>query len=253
MDFAEELPAVDPSSLAVLSRNVAESAQILFNAGSVIDTLTSVVDLAVTTIEGCDFAGIVLLDDGGKLSTPVHTHPLVVEADALQELCGEGPGLDAIAQRSVFYAEDLDTDHRWPDFSRRAAATGLRSVLSFPLSADDRLGALNLYARSPLAFGVVDRATGAILSSLAGHALSVARSHEDEERRALNFQAALSTREVIGEALGILMERERISADQAFDVLRRASQYLNIKLREVAQNLVDTGEDPDTGPAPRSH
>ncbi len=252
MDFAEELPAVDPSSLAVLSRNVAESAQILFNAGSVSHTLASVVELAVTTIEGCDFAGILLLDDGA-LSTPVHTDPLVVAADALQDLCGEGPGLDAIAHRAVFYAEDLNTDQRWPDFSRRAAATGLRSVLSFPLSADDRFGALNLYARSPVAFGVVDRATGAILSSLAGLALSVARSHEDEERRALNFQAALSTREVIGEALGILMERERISADQAFDVLRRASQYLNIKLREVAQNLVDTGEDPDTGPAPRWH
>jgi len=252
VDFAEELPAVDPRSLSVLSRNVAESAQILFHAGNVTDTLASVVDLAVTTIDGCDFAGIVLLD-GGVLSTPVHTHPLVVEADALQELCGEGPGLEAIAHRSVFYAEDLNTDHRWPQFSQRAAATGLRSVLSLPLSADAQRGALNLYARSPVAFGVVDRATGAILSSLAGLALSVARSHEDEERRELNFQAALSTREVIGEALGILMERERISADQAFDVLRRASQYLNVKLREVAQNLVDTGEDPDTGPAPRSH
>jgi AmiR/NasT family two-component response regulator len=83
--------------------------------------------------------------------------------------------------------------------------------------------------------------------SLASLALSVAQSHEDEDRRAENLNAALGTRETIGEALGILMERERITPNQAFDVLRRASQHLNIKLREVAQNLVDTGESPDTG------
>ena len=87
-----------------------------------------------------------------------------------------------------------------------------------------------------------------ILASLASHALAAANSHEDHARRALTFQAALSSREIIGEALGILMEREKISADQAFDILRRASQHLNIKLREVAQNLVETGEDPVTGP-----
>ena len=90
-----------------------------------------------------------------------------------------------------------------------------------------------------------------ILASLASLALSVAHTHEDEERRAENLNAALRTREIIGEASGILMERERITADQAFDILRRASQHLNIKLREVAQNLVDTGESPDTGPGTR--
>jgi AmiR/NasT family two-component response regulator len=82
---------------------------------------------------------------------------------------------------------------------------------------------------------------------MASLALSVAHSHENEERRAANFHAALSSRETIGEATGILMERERITPEQAFDVLRQASQHLNVKLREVAQNLIDTGEDPDTG------
>jgi AmiR/NasT family two-component response regulator len=88
------------------------------------------------------------------------------------------------------------------------------------------------------------------LASLAGQALIVAHSHEDEERRAESLHHALATREIIGEAMGILMERERITAERAFDVLRRASQHLNIKLREVAQNLVDTGENPDTGQMP---
>jgi hypothetical protein len=120
-------------------------------------------------------------------------------------------------------------------------------VLALPLLADAQHGALNLYARYPSAFGVVDRAKAAILVSMANLALRLAHSHEDEERRAANLHAALSSRETIGEALGILIERERITAQQAFDILRRASQHLNVKLREVAQNLVDTGEDPDTG------
>jgi AmiR/NasT family two-component response regulator len=125
-------------------------------------------------------------------------------------------------------------------------------VLALPLTANGTNGAVNLYARYPAAFGVVDRAKGVILASLASVALSAAHSLEDEERRIDNLHSALSSREIIGQAQGILMERERITADQAFDILRRASQYLNIKLREVAQALVDTGERPDTGPPRRS-
>jgi GAF domain-containing protein len=232
--------------LAELSRNVAETAQVLFTAGTVTGTLSSVVDLAVATIDGCDFAGVFLLD-GEEVTTPAHTDPFVSEVDALQQRAAEGPCLDAIAHGMVFYVEDVSSDLRWPQFCPQAAEAGIRSVLALPLSANSHLGAVNLYARFPIAFGVVDRAKAAILASLASQALLVALSHEDQERRALTFQAALRTREVIGEALGILMERERIGADQAFDVLRRASQHLNIKLREVAQNLVDTGQDPDTG------
>jgi GAF domain-containing protein len=248
LDITDGDPSIDRDSLQELSRNVSEMAKALFTAGGVRDTLASVVDLAVATIDGCDFAGIFLLD-GEVTTTAAQTDPIVIETDSLQQRTGQGPCLDAISHRMVFYAEDLRSDLRWPLFSSQAADAGVRSVLALPLSADVQLGAVNLYARYPIAFGVVDRAKAAILASLASLALSVAHSHEDEERRAVKFQAALSSREVIGEALGILMERERISSDQAFDVLRRASQHLNIKLRAVAENLVDTGEDPDTGPA----
>lgn len=248
MDVNDGSPAIDADSLTELSRNVAETAQILFTAGNVTETLASVVDVAVATIDGCDFAGVFLLD-GNIVTTPAHTDPVVIEVDTLQHQSGEGPCLDAIAIRTVFYAEDLSTDLRWPAFAPLAAAAGIRSALALPLSAGAQLGAVNLYARFPIAFGVMDRAKAAILVSLASLALSAANTHEDEARRILSFQTALSGREIIGEALGILMEREKISADQAFDILRRASQHLNIKLREVAQNLVDTGEDPITGPA----
>jgi AmiR/NasT family two-component response regulator len=94
---------------------------------------------------------------------------------------------------------------------------------------------------------VVDQSRALLLASLASLAFTAAHSHEEEERKAVQLQAALATREMIGQAQGILMERERISPDHAFDILRQASQHLNIKLRVVAQGLVDTGERPDTG------
>ena len=237
---------VNQDSLSELSRSVSRTAETLFAAGNVTDTLSSVVGLAVATIEGCDFAGL-FTTGVGALTTPAFTGPMVLAVDAIQERTKEGPSLDAIARRKIVSVDDLKTDPRWPRFSPQAVDQGLRSVLSLPLASNSQGGALNLYARYPAAFGVVDRAKAAILVSLASLALSVAHTHEDEERRAENFNAALGTRETIGEALGILMERERISADQAFDILRRASQHLNIKLRDVAQNLVDTGESPDTG------
>ena len=245
MDATSYQPGTESDTIAELTENFSETAGMLFAAGSVTDTLAQVVDLAAGTIEGCDFAGIFLVDND-VVTSPIHTDPIVDEVDDLQTNLGEGPCLDAIAHRTIFYAADLAEEVRWPRFARQATAAGLRSILALPLPDKGGFGALNLYARYPGAFGVVDRAKAVILASLAGLALSSARSHEDEERRTENLHTALATREIIGQAQGILMERERISSGQAFDVLRRASQYLNRKLRDVAQDLVDTGERPET-------
>jgi len=246
-EFAEDSTTTDRDSVSALTTDFAETARILMSAGSVSDTLNSIVDLAVATIDGCDFAGLFLIE-GGVVSTPVHTDPIVVEVDALQHLTGQGPCLDAITYRLIFYADDLGDDQRWPHFGPQATTVGIRSVLALPLADDARQGALNLYARYPSAFGVVDRGKAVILASLATLALSFAHSHEDDECRVDNLQAALISRELIGQAEGILMQRERVNAIEAFNILRRASQHLNVKLREVAQRLVDTGEGPDTGP-----
>ena len=250
VDPADRDETSQTDALSALTANLAETAEILFSAGGVHHTLEQVVAVAVHTIEGCDFAGLFLLE-GGVVVTPVHTDQVVEEIDSLQRESGQGPCLDAIAQRIMVYGDDLESDDRWPSFGPPAAGRGIRSALALPLTTHGTIGAINLYARYPAAFGVVDRAKGVILASLASVALNAAHSFEDEERRIENLHSALSSREVIGQAQGILMERERIAADQAFDVLRRASQYLNIKLREVAQTLVDTGERPDTGPHQR--
>lgn len=172
---------------------------------------------------------------------------MVERADALQLRTREGPCLDTIAQGALVYAEDLAGDPRWPTFGPAAADIGVRSLLALRLSAGETLGALNLYARYPSAFGAVDRAKGVVLSGLAGLAMFLAQEHARDERRAEDLHHALVTRELIGQAQGILMERERITSEQAFDILRRASQHLNVKLHDVARHLVDTGERPNTG------
>jgi hypothetical protein len=234
---------------AELARDLSELARILFSAGGMHDTLTAVTALAVATIEGCDYAGIFLVVDN-EITTPVHTDAVVAEVDGLQHQTEEGPCLDAIAEGLPFYAGDLADDARWPRLGPKATSRGVRSLLAVPLQAEGTIGALNLYARYPHAFGVIDRARAVLLAALAAVACSSARSRADDQRREANFHDALASREVIGQAQGILMERERIAPDQAFDILRRASQHLNVKLRAVAQDLVATGERPDTGPSP---
>jgi hypothetical protein len=237
-------PTLDSDLLAELTASFSETARTVFSGGGVQRTLEQVMAVAVETIEGCDLAG--LFHSGGD--TAVRSDPLVGEIDSLQRACAEGPGLDAIAQRLMIYGENLAEDTRWPSFGPGADARGVRSVVALPMTTDTGPSALSLYSRHAAAFSVVDRAKGVILATLAGVALTVAHSFEDEERRNLNLHTALSSREVIGQAQGILMEREQIGADQAFEVLRRASRFLNVKLREVAQTLVDTGERPHTGP-----
>ena len=245
MMTSTDRPTADENLTVELTRSLAPTAAGLFSAGTLQDTLQRTVDLAVETIDGCDFAGIFVVA-GDTISTPVHTDPMVIEVDALQHRVDEGPCLDAITQKATFYAHDLLDDDRWSRFGPLASSMGVRSVLALVLSANGTRGALNLYARYPEAFGVIDRGKGLVLAILAGVALSAAESHDEEEHQTITLRAGLVSREVIGQAEGILMERERITSDQAFDILRRASQHLNIKLRDVAQDLVDTGERPET-------
>jgi hypothetical protein len=197
-------------------------------------------------LEGCDCASVCVLDEG-DCTTPAYTAEVAAKFDALQHRLGQGPTVDAIAGGVSFYASALNADPRWPALHREAEACGLASLLALPLFTNGTLGALSLYGREARSFTPDDLARGLLLAALAGLAFAALRSHEDAERRAANLQAALASREVIGQAQGILMERERISADEAFDLLRRASQHLNLKLREVAQTLVETGEQPVTG------
>ncbi len=238
----------DPTSLSELEDELAAVALALFAPGDVAGTLQKIVDLADRAVDGCEAAGIMGVD-GAVTSTLAASNALVVDVDQLQIDAGEGPCVDAAQQSAAIYAHDLMDDDRWPTFAPLAVSAGVRSVLAYSLSAEQP-GALNLYARLPAAFGVNDRAQGSLFAVLARIALDTAQERASGEAKAMNLAEALRTRALIGQAQGILIERERITADQAFDVLRRASQHMNVKVREVAATLVETGESPDTGAPP---
>lgn len=237
-----------PESVLELERNFAQVAISLFAPGTVDGTLQKIVDLAELAVDGCEAAGI-LLSDAGTMTTAAASSPLVIDIDQMQIDANEGPCPDAMIQGTTVYAHDLIEDSRWPTFAAAATAAGIRTVLAYPLSVE-RPSALNLYARLPAAFGATARAQGLLFATLARLALDSARERASDANKAQNLTEALRTRELIGQAQGILIERDRITADQAFEVLRRASQNMNVKLREVAETLVETGETPREHPWP---
>ena len=204
-------------------------------------TLQKICDLAVETIEGCDHAGISFLK-GRNVTTPAASDDVPRAVDAIQYEVGEGPCLDAISEHEVFETGDLGREHRWSEFAGRAQRkTGITSMLCFRLFVEgDTLGALNLYSKAADAFDEESRTVGTVFAAHAAVALSTAIHDEQMEE-------ALQSRDLIGQAKGILMAREGITADQAFDMLRRASQRLNMKLRDVAGAIVDPASAPPAG------
>ena len=229
----------DPTPLSALESDLGEVIVALFASRTVQQTLQHVVDLAEQAVDGCEAAGILRIEDG-TVSTVAASSPLVVALDQLQIDSGEGPCVDAAKGGTTIYVHDLMDDRRWPTFGPLAVTAGMRTVLAYSMTSAPA-SALNLYARLPSAFGPTDRAQASLFAVLARVALESARERAVDARTAGNLTEALRTRTLIGQAQGILIERERITADQAFDVLRKASQHLNIKLREVAATLVETG------------
>jgi GAF domain-containing protein len=243
MDSGPEAKTPDTGGVDVAGQ-LAEIAGVLLSPSTVTQTLSRVVTYAIAAIDGCDEAGLCQTAD--ELAGAERRSSLLDELESLQTSLGEGPCIDALAGADSIYVADLMDDTTWPEFGPAAVAAGLRSALAYRLFAGpETLGALQLFARLPGAFNATERAQGLLFAAHAGMALKVAMSQELQEQRAENLQAAMASREVIGQAQGILMERERITADQAFQLLRHASQRLNVKLRDVAQALVDTGAVPE--------
>ena len=222
-----------------LARHLADIASVLFAPGGGATAADTILSLAVSTMDSCDEAGLC-----SDLGLTVHASPsgLMTLLDAAQAQAGHGPCTEALAGLDALYVPDLLDDDRWPRFSPDAVRLGVRSALAYRLSVQGQtVGALQLYAQLPGAFNAHDRAQGLLFATYAGLALAQASAQAAEEIKIENLQIALSSRDVIGQAQGILMERERITADQAFQLLRRSSQHLNRKLRIVAQDIVDTG------------
>jgi GAF domain-containing protein len=208
--------------------------------------LQTVADLAKTVMPGTPEASVSLLVKD-KPSTVVSTGQLAVDLDETQYERGHGPCLHAARSGELTEIADTRTEDRWRDYAQRAAQAGNLSSLSVPLLIDEDeqvSGALNLYAREPHAFDDDSRSAAVAFGPYAAVAAGNLYAYQSARDLADNLQTALESRAVIDQAKGILIERHRLTPDQAFQLLARVSMNVNRKVRDVADELVHTGELP---------
>jgi len=215
---------------------MARLARDLLEQDSVQATLDTISAAAVELVEGCEFAGILAVRKG-KAVTLSATHDMVRECDRLQGELREGPCFDLARRKNgdrVYRIPDMAAPQ--PDWERFAAAArglGVSSMTGVLLYTDQEdFGALNLYGSRPGAFGEEIETAGWLLASHAAVALASARTIDQLEH-------GLESRHAIGEAMGILRERHKLSEEDAFNVMRRISQEHNVKLRDIAQRVRD--------------
>jgi GAF domain-containing protein len=205
--------------------------------------LQRVTDLVKTVMPGNSEASVTLLVQQCP-STVVATGQLAVDLDEGQYERRHGPCLHAAATREIAEIRNTRTETRWPDHARRAAEHGSLSSLSVPLAIEDPqvAGALNIYARQPNAFDEDSRSVATRFAPYAAVAAGNLSLYQRALKRADSLEAALASRAVIEQAKGILMQRHKVTADEAFHILAWASIRTHIKVRYLAENLIHTGE-----------
>lgn len=209
----------------------------LVRTGDGPDALDRLVGLARSVVPGCEWAGISQAPPGQPLRTLAASDPVVATLDELQSLVREGPGLDALSQDGTVRADDLTADPRWPEFGLRAVSvTPVRSVLAQAVGRSAPRAALNLYSSHVGAFA----AGSERVTVLAAHA-HVLLMYLQTADKVAQLNRALTTSRVIGAAIGMLMYAHRITAQEAFDRLTRASQHSNRKLVDIAEEVTGTG------------
>lgn len=225
-------------SFTQLPHHLADAIRTMVVDGDESAALHRIVAVACQEIAGADCAGITSLESTG-LETLIATDPRVVLADQEQSRTGEGPCVSpGTAEPLTIICDDLADDDRWPRFGRAAADLGLCSAIFFKLvRGRTTIGSLNVYSARHGAFTDDARHSGSLLAAHAAIVLAASRQQA-------NLHLALQTRDVIGQAKGILMERHRYNEHQAFDALIASSQQTKRKLRDVAEHLRTTGELP---------
>jgi len=200
---------------------------------------------ALECLPGYAAAGVTIVH-GGLSTVRIATHPVAEQLDAFQIEIGQGPAFDALESPEPVHVTSFSA---WPDVAVVAAELGVEGALAYGLSVPrdgiwHPLGILTFYAEAASALDpeVVD--LGSVIAAYLAVAAGLDRDRTDLTRREAALHRALSSRDVIGQAKGILMERQHIPAGQAFDILRRTSQRLNLRLHEVAARLTETGEVP---------
>jgi GAF domain-containing protein len=217
-----------------LAQRMAELARASAAPRSVEQVLSDVTAAAMELIPGADTAGVLLIGKGGKFDSVAGTSDLPQRLDELQMMFNEGPCVEAALDELIVRTDDFRTEQRWLEYSPAVVEIGVLSGLSFKLyTADRTAGALNLFGFKPNAFDAEDETIGVVLAAHAAAAILASRQGEQ-------LESALSTRDRIGQAKGIIMERFGVDDVQAFEMLRRLSQDGNTRLIDIAQRVIDT-------------
>ena len=211
--------------------------QFFVNDGTLGDTLLRVSEMA-RSITPATYAGITLLVDG-EPRTGVFTHPDAPEIDEAQYRSGEGPCMYAFHNQNTYRIDDTASDTRWPEFAAAALSHGIRATLSVPLAARGAgIGALNLYAEGAGGFTGAHEKAVLVFAEQAAIALANAQVYWDARELSENLTEAIKTREVISQAVGILMVTSGRTPEDAFQILASASQRENRKVRDIAAEVV---------------
>jgi len=220
-----------------LAVRMAELARASAGPRSVQEVLSEVTTAAVELIPGIDTAGILLVSRGGRFESVAGTSELPHELDELQRILDEGPCLAAATNDLVVQVGDFREDARWPAYAAEAVKIGVLSGLSYKLyTSEQTAGALNLFGFSPRGWDEESVMTGSVLAAHAAAALLASRHAEQ-------MHSALVSRDRIGQAKGIIMERFKVDDTAAFELMRRLSQENNIRLADIADRIIDTRSD----------
>ena len=237
---AQRRSAPTPATLRrLLTLARADLAEQLPARATPLEQLTTIVSLAQRLVPGTQHATVSVIRDADEIETLVSTSSVGAAADGVQGDVQDGPAFQVGELHGTLRIIDVRHETRWPKYAVRLQELGLRSVLAceLPLTGEPG-GVLTLYSARRHAFGDAAELVVPVFAARA----SIALTHAD---RVLNLRRAIGTRQVIGEAVGILMERHRISADEAFERLVSASQTSHVKLRELAMRVTETGEEPE--------
>jgi GAF domain-containing protein len=235
--IGREAPAA-PAEAIDIATGVTELHDVLLSTQSIEDFVQELAVQAAQLIADSLSCGITLRR-GTQHDTVACSDELAGRVNGLQYSLGEGPCLTALADGRPAYSADLAADPRWPRFAAAAVAEGIQSALSLPLIAQEQvIGALNLYARGRAAFGETETRLAEKFAENAAGALALGQRLVSYAALTDQLRAALGSRAVIDQAVGILMGQERCSQQQAFAALRTASQNRNVKLRVLAEEIV---------------
>jgi GAF domain-containing protein len=250
MRLAHHPGAIVPANPESLSEGLQALSRFFVGDATLRETLEKVAALACAALPATDMVGITMLVEG-RARTAVFTDETAPQIDSAQYETGSGPCLDAFRHQQVYKIDDMEKDVQWPAFSEAAAAHGVNSSLSVPLLArHEGLGALNFYSPTSAAYSDEDVTTALQFATQAAIVLSNAQAYWDAQQLGQDMAEAMKSRATIEQAKGILMGAQRCSAEEAFQILVRASQRENRKLREIADAIVARTAESRPGPAP---